>query len=154
MNTIDKAREVERALAGDTGLDHPRAKESTGHTTTTCYRVEARVGRDMSPREVCGTLLDGHWREIDHTLLITGLEFLRFNHEARAQGFLDYEAAMAVAWALASHVRASAVEIRLVEYEFETSYKSKAVDVLDPIEHGAFAYQARAMRRAARSQET
>lgn len=124
-------------------LSGEKQRSSTGHSTSRVYTVEARLIHDAAPVHECGMLLDQQWRAVHflRNMPIGVPSGLLWNKEAESQGYLSYESAMALAyWFLASCSTLS-VETRLVEHEFEYSFKSTRVTEGEPIERHVWSMQ-------------
>lgn len=98
-----------------------------GSSTQRVYIVEARNNYPV-PKEHCGMILDKEWRHVQFDQGRTGVPVTVWNAEAARLGFLNYEAALALAhWFLASDgvLGGLCLEARLVEIDFIYKYETK-----------------------------
>lgn len=114
-------------------------RPTTGSGSGPVYQLEARISEDLvslGPREFCGKLFDGVWRHIDVPTTNEGIGVPNnvWLSSAAEHGFFSKDTAIALAWWLIAATRAH-VEVRLVEYQFEYTYKAERRAEGDPIRH-------------------
>ncbi len=101
-------------------------KVSNGHSSTRCYKVEARISQAIhSPAMIEGNALDTTWRQVTFTKVPPpfGVKAGLWNREAEQQGYLSHDSAMALGWWFLSNADLNAVEVRLVQFEFIFDFK-------------------------------
>jgi len=82
------------------------------------------------PKVINGMLLDHRWRRVHPVPSPIGVPVHLFDELAKSQGFLNYEAAMALAmWFLAAPEWACCIRVRLVKVKFEWSYNAEELGV-------------------------
>lgn len=115
---------------------------SSGSSTATCYKVQARMCNNCPPvglkkdalSWIQAVLTDTHWETLSFPEEKVGVPNGSPHNEFARYGYLTYTAAQALRWWFLAENRDS-IETRLVEYQFEHSYKAtpiKAVCLVDP----------------------
>lgn len=107
---------------------------SRGTTTVTCYAIEARlVYPENPPIEVYGNPVDGVWRRINTYKSPLGVPNNIYDEQTKAHGYIEHDAAMALAYWFIAGARRSAVEVRLVEHQFVSTHEVTKKAELEPI---------------------
>lgn len=111
-------------------------EHGNGSGSTRVFVVEARSTYSQ-PQKHCGMILDDKWREVHFPKALIGVQNLCMYADAIQHGFMNYEAAMALAhWFLAEPTDdktfpfpALCIETRLVEIEYKYEYSTKEIGV-------------------------
>lgn len=109
-------------------MTQPKQYGSTSGTTE-CFIVEARMNY-FEPKEYRGVILDGRWRRIHFPSAPIGIpnELTVFQPQAAQQGYLSYDAALALAhWFMVPEALMGGicVETRLVRLLFTFQYSAE-----------------------------
>lgn len=105
------------------------------------YYLEAKLKYPENPPiEVYNEIYDGIWRRIPINLSFVnnGVFNNLYNAEAKLKGYMDYDCAMSLAYAFISAAKRSAVQVRLVQVLFRTSFEGTKIKELNSIETNYF----------------
>ena len=112
-------------------------EHGSGSGTQRVYIVEAR-STSMEPQCHGGMILDQRWRRVNFARGAPGVPVNLWNAEAERLGFLNYEAALALAfWFLAAAGKSCgwSIDVRLVQIEFSYKYETKECGIGPAMNH-------------------
>ena len=104
-----------------------------GQDTNLVYVVEARTTAP-TPRQHGRMLLDNRWQQVQTTHDDHGIPVNVYPTDAQSHGFLNYEAAMGLAYWYMALGSSYSIQARLVQIRFEHSYTATEVGVGPPLE--------------------
>jgi len=107
----------------------------TGQSTSTVYSLEARLVYPSNPPIQIGSMtIDGTWRPVRTITARIGVPNNIHDAQAKYHGYLEHDAAMSLAYWLLAEADSVRIQVRLVEYEFVSTYTVSKVAEKQPIQ--------------------
>ena len=132
-------------------LNKPKSGDviSSGQSTGAVYALEARLKFKSNPPIVAGGMtIDGEWRHVRTVKANWGIPNHIYDEQAKGHGYLERDAATALAYWLIADANKAAIEVRLVEHEFMSTHKVTMLRNLPPIK--TYDYAKEMIKRAKR----
>lgn len=96
----------------------------SGQSTGTVYDLETRLFyKGNPPISAGGMTIDGEWRKVRIFKTNIGVPNHLHDKQAVAHGYIEHDAAMALAYWLIAEADKVDIEVRLVEHEFASTHK-------------------------------